>query len=80
LAVKIVTYKKKKEKSMMEMEIGILASLNHPAIISIYDAFDYGSKLYCFMELIQGGNNNMINYSFTLLAFLLIRRDKKAYF
>lgn len=51
LAVKIVTYKKKKEKTMMEMEIEILASLNHPAIIQVYDAFDYGNKLYCFMEL-----------------------------
>lgn len=51
LAVKIVTYKKKKEKTMMEMEIDILASLNHSAIIQVYDAFDYGNKLYCFMEL-----------------------------
>lgn len=51
LAVKIVSYKKKKEKSMMEMEIEILASLNHPAIIQVYDAFDFGNKLYCFMEL-----------------------------
>lgn len=51
LAVKIVTYKKKKEKQMMEMEIDILASLNHSAIIQVYDAFDYGNKLYCFMEL-----------------------------
>jgi serine/threonine protein kinase len=49
--VKIVPYKKKKEKTMMEMEIDILASVNHPAIIQIYDAFDHGSKLYCFMEL-----------------------------
>lgn len=56
LAVKIVSYKKKKEKTMTEMEIDILASLNHPAIISIYDAYDYNSKLYCFMELIQGGS------------------------
>lgn len=55
LAVKVVGYKKKKEKIMMETEIGILASLQHPAIICIYDAFDYGNKLYCFMELIQGG-------------------------
>lgn len=55
LAVKIVTYKKKKDKTMMEMEIDILSQLHHPAIISIYDAFDYGNKLYCFMELIQGG-------------------------
>lgn len=55
LAVKIVSYKKKKEKSMMEMEIDILSSLNHSAIIQVYDAFDYGNKLYCFMELIQGG-------------------------
>lgn len=51
LAVKIVTYKKKKDKAMMEMEIDILASLNHWAIIQVYDAFDYGNKLYCFMEL-----------------------------
>lgn len=55
LAVKIVPYKKKKEKTMMEMEIDILSTLNHPAIISIYDAFDYNNKLYCFMELVQGG-------------------------
>lgn len=55
LAVKVVGYKKKKEKIMMETEIDILASLQHPAIIYIYDAFDYGNKLYCFMELIQGG-------------------------
>lgn len=54
LAVKIVTYKKKKEKSMMEMEIDILSSLNHSAIIQVYDAFDYGNKLYCFMELWVG--------------------------
>lgn len=51
LAVKIVTYKKKKEKTMMEMEIEILSSLNHSAIIQVYDAFDFGNKLYCFMEL-----------------------------
>lgn len=51
LAVKIVSYKKKKEKSMMEMEIDVLSSLNHSAIIKVYDAFDYGNKLYCFMEL-----------------------------
>lgn len=51
LAVKIVTYKKKKEKNMMEMEIDILSGLNHSAIIQVYDAFDYGNKLYCFMEL-----------------------------
>lgn len=51
LAVKIVSYKKKKEKSAMEMEIEVLASLNHPAIIQVYDAFDYGNKIYCFMEL-----------------------------
>lgn len=51
LAVKIVSYKKKKEKTMMEMEIDILASLNHSAIIQVYDAFDFGNKLYCFMEL-----------------------------
>lgn len=51
LAVKIVSYKKKKEKNTMEMEIDILASLNHTAIIKVYDAFDYGNKLYCFMEL-----------------------------
>lgn len=51
LAVKIVTYKKKKEKAMMEMEIDILSSLNHSAIIQVYDAFDFGNKLYCFMEL-----------------------------
>lgn len=51
LAVKIVSYKKKKDKAMMEMEIDTLASLNHWAIIQVYDAFDYGSKLYCFMEL-----------------------------
>jgi serine/threonine protein kinase len=55
LAVKIVSYKKKKEKTMMEMEIDILSALQHPAIISIYDAYDYGNKLYCFMELVQGG-------------------------
>ncbi|XP_070509331.1 myosin light chain kinase 2, skeletal/cardiac muscle-like [Chironomus tepperi] len=55
LAVKVVGYKKKKEKIMMETEIDILASLHHPTIICIYDAFDYGNKLYCFMELIQGG-------------------------
>lgn len=36
---------------MMEMEIDIMASLNHSAIIQVYDAFDYGNKLYCFMEL-----------------------------
>lgn len=51
LAVKIVNYKKKKDKAMMEMEIDILSSLNHTAIIQVYDAFDYGNKLYCFMEL-----------------------------
>lgn len=51
LAVKIVSYKKKKEKSAMELEIEVLASLNHPAIIQVYDAFDYGNKIYCFMEL-----------------------------
>lgn len=51
LAVKIVTYKKKKDKTMVEMEIDILSSLNHPAIIQIFDAFDYSNKLYCFMEL-----------------------------
>lgn len=51
LAVKIVSYKKKKEKSAMEMEIEVLASLSHSAIIQVYDAFDYGNKLYCFMEV-----------------------------
>jgi serine/threonine protein kinase len=55
LAVKIVPYKKKKEKTTMEMEIDVLSALNHPTIISIYDAFDHGNKLYCFMELVQGG-------------------------
>jgi serine/threonine protein kinase len=35
----------------MELEIEVLASLNHPAIIQVYDAFDYGNKIYCFMEL-----------------------------
>lgn len=53
LAVKIVSYKKKKEKAMMEMEIDILSSLNHSAIIQVYDAFDYNNKLYCFMELYE---------------------------
>lgn len=51
LAVKIVPYKKKKEKTMMEMEIDILSGVNHSAIIQVYDAFDYGNKLFCFMEL-----------------------------
>lgn len=51
LAVKIVSYKKKKEKSATELEIEVLSSLNHPAIIQIYDAFDFGNKIYCFMEL-----------------------------
>lgn len=55
LAVKIVSYKKKKEKTMTEMEIDVLASLRHPAIIGIYDAYDFNNKIYCFMELIQGG-------------------------
>jgi serine/threonine protein kinase len=60
LAVKIVPYKKKKEKTMMEMEIDILSTLNHQAIISVYDAFDYGNKLYCFMELVQGGMKKIV--------------------
>lgn len=54
-----MSYKKKKEKTMTEMEIEILAALQHPAIIQIYDACDYGNKLYCFMELIQGGERQV---------------------
>ena len=46
---------------MTEMEIEILATLQHPAIIQIYDACDYGNKLYCFMELIQGGERAVYN-------------------
>lgn len=55
---------------MTEMEIDILASLQHPAIIQIYDACDYGNKLYCFMELIQGGQKN---YSTELVLFNLLK-------
>jgi myosin-light-chain kinase len=41
---------------MTELEIDVLASLHHPAIIGIYDAYDYNNKIYLMMELIQGGS------------------------
>lgn len=37
-----------------DREANVLASLNHPAIVGIYDYFSEGSRIYLVMEYVQG--------------------------
>ena len=76
LAVKIVNYKKKKEKTMIEMEIDILASLKHNSIIQIYDAFDCANKIFCFLEL-YGLHSSFKRQHFHLITNLRIFLESK---
>lgn len=55
LAAKIVSCKKKKERTDAIQEIDIMSCLHHPRLIQLFDAFDYENKVYVILELVQGG-------------------------
>lgn len=44
-----------KERELARKEVDILARLNHPNIISYYDSFEEGGKLYIVQEYAEGG-------------------------
>ncbi|KAL1455189.1 hypothetical protein WDU94_009300 [Cyamophila willieti] len=44
------------KKQMIENEVNILRSVNHPNIIKLLDEFDTNNELYLVIELIKGGD------------------------
>lgn len=62
VAIKVM----KKKKSMLEYiqkEVTMMANLRCPDLVDFEDAYEYGDKVYLFMEYMSGGTlTNVVNY------------------
>jgi hypothetical protein len=56
-AVKIISLRRKLDMTMMEREVSLLQSLDHPYIVQLIDVFvHHGVAMYLVMELVRGGD------------------------
>ncbi|XP_054721731.1 myosin light chain kinase, smooth muscle-like [Uloborus diversus] len=55
-AAKFITTTKPQDRKDVEREVEIMAVLQHPRLLQLYDAFDDGKKTMCLiLEIIEGG-------------------------
>lgn len=56
-AVKIISLRRHLDMTMMEREVSLLQSLDHPYIVQLIDVFvHHGVAMYLVMELVKGGD------------------------
>ena len=74
----------KKERQLLDREINIQKSLNHPNIVKLYEAFIDRDYLYLILEYVSGGtlykqikNNNGFNQPKSIQLLLQICKAVK---